>query len=196
MRSVRDVAGVRIEPIAVRTAEARAQEITERANAEAQSIIERARGEAERIAVSAAERAALDARERVVAEYAAGLLRAEQARQIAERDVVALALEVARTVLGREAETSSSVLESVAKTALARVRRARSVVLRVSPSEAAAAREKVREWLAPGADPAVLEVVEDDAVPRGGAMVECELGRIDARIETQLAAIGRALEGA
>jgi type III secretion protein L len=37
-------------------------------------------------------------------------------------------------------------------------------------------------------------VREDAALARGDAVVETEAGRVDARVETQLAALARALE--
>ncbi len=56
---------------------------------------------------------------------------------------MALACEVARTILGREAAATTEVLRDVTARALARVRRARTVVLRVHPDDAEAARGAV-----------------------------------------------------
>lgn len=195
MRSVRDPASIRVQPIAVRAAHEEARAIVEQARSEARAIIEEAQAHAQRSVAEAVERASIAAREQVVAQLAASLVRAERALAVTERDVIALALEVARTVLGREAESSPSFIEAVARRSLQRVRRARAVVLRVHRDDLSLARERVREWLAPGAEPSVLDVLEDDSVERGGVVVECDLGRIDGRIESQLAAIGRALEG-
>lgn len=195
MRSVRDPASIRVQPIAVRAAHDEARVIVERARTEAQSILDDAERRASLEVEHAVELAARTAREQVVAQLSASLVRAERALAVTERDVIALALDVARTVLGREAESSPSFIEAVARRSLQRVRRARAVVLRVHRDDLALARERVREWLAPGAEPSVLDVLEDESVERGGVVVECDLGRIDGRIDSQLAAIGRALEG-
>ena len=195
MRSVREIASIRVQPIVVRAAHDEARAIVERARAEANAIVAEAEAHAQRAVAQAVERASLAAREAVVAQLSASLVRAERSLAVTERDVIALALDVARTVLGREAESSPSFIEAVARRSLQRVRRARAVVLRVHRDDLALARERVREWLAPGAEPSVLDVLEDESVERGGVVVECDLGRIDARIESQLAAIGRALEG-
>jgi len=44
---------------------------------------------------------------------------------------------------------------------------------------------------APGA--AALEIVGDESVGRHGCVIETAVGRVDARLETQLAALERAL---
>jgi len=112
-----------------------------------------------------------------------------------EGAVVALACEVARTVLGREAAATTEVLRDVTARALARVRRARTVALRVHPDDVEAARREVGGWFPEGMRPEEVVVVGDDAVGRGGAVVETERGRVDARLERQLEEIARILEG-
>jgi type III secretion protein L len=133
-----------------------------------------------------AERAAWTVAERVA--YGRALAAEEGA-------VVALACEVAQTILGREAAATTGVLRDVTARALARVRRARTVVLRVHPDDAEAARGAVGGWLPEGMRPEEVAVVGDDAVGRGGVVVETELGRVDARLERQLEEIARILEG-
>lgn len=196
MKSIRDPAGVRIEPLSVGDARSAAKTIVADAERAARALIHDAHREAEASVAAIVARAEREAHERVVARYAAAIATAERETRASERDIVALALDVARNVLGAEASSSPAVIEAIAKKSLARVRRARSVVLRVNVADVAMARARAREWLAPGAEPSVFEIVEDESVERGGVVVECELGRIDARIESQLAAIGRALEGA
>lgn len=124
--------------------------------------------------------------------------RAARAKALAEAEeaAAALALEVARAVLGREAEVGPAVVRDVTRRALARLPRARGVVLRVHPDDAAVVRAQARTWLPEAMAPEVLEVVADGAVARGGVVVDTELGRVDARLDVQLAAITRALAAA
>ena len=76
---------------------------------------------------------------------------------------------------------------------LARVRRAQHIVLKLHPADA--------HWLAPHAAelrervglPGDIEVRADASISRGGCLVESSLGRIDARIETRLSELTRAL---
>ena len=196
MKSIRDTASIRVEPLVVSEARAKASAILARAEEQSRAMLDAARAESEELCASVVARAEREANERVVARYAAAIAAVERESRASERDIVALALDVARNVLAAEVTSSPAAIESIARRALARVRRARSVVLRVSADDLALALEHAREWLAPGAEPAVFEVVQDSTVDRGGVVVECELGRIDARIESQLKAIARALEGA
>jgi len=133
-----------------------------------------------------AERAAWTVAERVA--YGRALAAEEGA-------VVALACEVARTILGREAAATTEVLRDVTTRALARVRRARTVALRVHPDDVEAARGAVGGWVPEGMRPEEVAGQGDGAVARGGVVVETELGRVDARLERQLEEIARILEG-
>jgi len=53
--------------------------------------------------------------------------------------------------------------------------------------------EARRAALEAGAPAATLELVADEAVGRHGCVIETPQGRVDARLETQLAALERAL---
>lgn len=194
MRSIRDPAGIRVEPITVGQARETAASILAEAEARAAKILADAEQTVERARQRAAHDARASAHESVVAEWTARVRRAEPALTVSERELVSMALEIARSVLDREARESPAALEASARRALGRVRRARTVVLRVNADDLAVARERVREWLAPGAEPSVLDFHADAEVERGGVIVECELGRIDARLSSQLDAIARALE--
>jgi flagellar biosynthesis/type III secretory pathway protein FliH len=113
----------------------------------------------------------------------------------AEREVVALAVAVARKILGRELAASPGAVVDLAAAAVAEARGRREVVLRVSPADADAIRRD-EEKLAAVLHRAPLEIREDPAVAPGGAIVDTEAGRIDAGIESQLAAVARAVEEA
>lgn len=112
-----------------------------------------------------------------------------------EATVTALACDVARAILGREASSGAEVLRDVARRAMERVRRARRIALRVHPDDVEIAESSARGWLPDGTDPIDLWVVGDDSVERGGVIVETEIGRIDARIDVQCAEVARILDG-
>lgn len=194
MRSIRETAGIRVEPLTAGQAREDAEAIVAAAQARAARIVADAERAVEQSRANAANEARTSAREAVVAEWTARIRDAAPSLAIAERELVTMALEIARSVLDREAERSSSLLEASARRALSRVRRARTVVLRVHPEDLPLAVERARGWLAPGAEPSVFDVLEDSTVERGGVVVECELGRIDARLSSQLDAIARALQ--
>lgn len=189
--------GRRIEA-AVFEAGARARALLDAAGAEAERI--RAAAEADRAAIRAA--AEREGREAGLGQAAAALVRAAEARAARlvglEREVARLALDVARQVLGRELAASPDAVADLAARALAQVRDRREVAVRASPADAAVLRaEPVRSRLgALLSRTASLELREDAALPPGAVVVETEAGRIDARIEAQLAALERALEEA
>jgi flagellar biosynthesis/type III secretory pathway protein FliH len=131
------------------------------------------------------------------AEAAATLVAArlayESATRADEPRVIALALEIARAALEDSARVDESVVRASARRALSRLRRARCLVLRVHPEDAGAVGAAVRAWLPDGAAPETLDVLADGAVARGGVVVESELGRVDATLDTTLAALAKAL---
>jgi flagellar biosynthesis/type III secretory pathway protein FliH len=129
----------------------------------------------------------------VVAEAVATRVARVRNTSLDEATLATLACDVARTVLAREAATSYDVVRDVARQALARLRRARALVLRVHPAEVAAVEAAAMTWLPKGALAEVLRVVADETVERGGVVVESEHGRIDARLQRQLDEIARIL---
>lgn len=153
--------------------------------------------------IAAAEREADDIRERAraeaMSEYAALVVAARgafaRALEAEESTVIALACDVARVVLGREAAASEQVLRDVTRGAMERVRRARRVALRVHPDDVEAAERSARDWLPEGSAPVDLWIMGDDSVDRGGVIVETEVGRIDARLDVQCAEVARILDG-
>jgi flagellar biosynthesis/type III secretory pathway protein FliH len=181
---------------------------------EAERILAAARAEAERVVGAAqdeadARRASLRAElEREVREEVGRELREEAARRRAEleeearaeraaasiaaadsqalrareRDVAALAVAVAEHLVKDAIEARPERVRGLVSDALDRVRRASMVRVRVSPDDLASLRL-----------PEGVEVASDAAIARGGCVVESDLGELDARIETRLDALLRAL---
>jgi type III secretion protein L len=172
-------------PAAVHEADRRVRERVATAEAEAQRI--RAEAEASRDAVLA--RAREDGRRDGMAAAAAALALAAGERErllaAAERDVVALALTLARKVLGRELGAGEGAVVDLAAQALAQVRDRREVALRVNPADAAALRA-AEGRLGGIVARARLAIREDPGMPQGGVVVETDAGCADAGIEAQL----------
>jgi type III secretion protein L len=177
---------------AVFDAAQRAREIVAEAEAEARRILAdvepaRARAAAEAVAAGHAEG---------LAEAAATVVRAaaERDRRLAalEGEVVALALDVARKILGRELSDPAAVVDLAAR-ALAEARERREVTLRVSPADAPALRRAEGRLGALLARAPGLVMREDPALSPGHVVVETEAGRVDAGLDAQLAALERAL---
>lgn len=171
-----DAAGI------IATAQARAAEIEREA---------RERGLAEARATHEAElrQAVHDLREQLTTtiEEIAGL-RTTIAAQ-AERDLVRLALEIARRVIRREVSADPEIVIALARIALERLPSRVSAKVRISPEEFEYVTTSSQQL---GPD-STIELIADFAIKRGGCVVQGESGTIDARIEEQLAVIERGL---
>jgi flagellar biosynthesis/type III secretory pathway protein FliH len=111
-----------------------------------------------------------------------------------------LAAKMAEKIVGHAVEVEPAALTAIAAQALAASRaRAGLIKLRVSPDDRAALeRDDARRALLASFDDCAgveLEIVADPAVSRGGCVVETATVRLDARLETQIAALERAVAG-
>jgi flagellar biosynthesis/type III secretory pathway protein FliH len=103
---------------------------------------------------------------------------------------------MAERIVGRAVDLGPEVMADIAGAALETCRASGGVVnLRLHPDDlaAASARRDALAARAPGAS--ALAFVADEAVGRYGCVVETAHGRVDARLESQLAALEGALLG-
>ncbi len=163
------------------------------ATAQARAILERARAQAEQIAAAARVEGRAEGR----AELAAGLLaqaqERERALQALEPQAVELALLAARRIVGQELSVRPAAVAEMVVPLLRRLRRARQVTLRVHPDDGAALEPCLRALCAQAELAAGVQLEHDPTLERGDCVVQSELGSLDARIETQLQALARAL---
>jgi flagellar biosynthesis/type III secretory pathway protein FliH len=121
---------------------------------------------------------------------------AEAERSAAKDAALILARKMAEKIVGRAVALDPAVMGEIAGQALAASRaRGGSVVLRVHPADLAAVEQTRAQWLPRIVAAADVRVVADDAVGRYGCVVETAVGRLDARLQTQLDALERALRG-
>lgn len=180
---------------AVFEADRRVREMVAAAEEEARRIVADAASSRARALADAAQAGRAEAQAGAAGLLARAAVERDRLLRDAEREVVRLALAVARKILGRELAASPDTVVELAAAGLAEARARREVVLRVSPADAAVIRAAEGK-LAAILLRAPLRVQEDPAVAPGGAVVETEAGRIDAGIECQLAAVARAVEEA
>ncbi|SFQ97026.1 flagellar assembly protein FliH [Desulfoscipio geothermicus DSM 3669] len=191
-------------------AEARneAKAIINRAQQAASTIIEKARqaatAEAEKINTEAARegyaegyRAAMEeARneaKKIRAEARTVLARAEEARReklaSLKTEIRNLALEIAEKLVNRELELDPDAVLAIVKESIQLVSNRKYVVLWVHPAEKEMC-EKHRERLLGHLPPrAELQIMTDEAVGRGGCVVETDYGKVDARLSTRWQAL-------
>jgi type III secretion system HrpE/YscL family protein len=171
---------------AVFDAHGEAERILADARAEATDLRERARAEG-----LATGRAEADAE--LGARMAALAVEAARARAAAADDLKRLAVHIAEKILGHALAVDQGLCADVCAQALATAAEQRRITLRVHPDDLAiveAARPRFRGLLARADD---FELRADAALSRGGCIIETELGRVDARLETQLLRFERAL---
>lgn len=121
----------------------------------------------------------------------------EEARQMivgAEHTIVEIAMAVAGKVLARAVEEDPATILPVVKEALARVRDQDHIVIRVNPDDYDMVLTVKRELqLMVGREHAVT-VTADDIVAQGGCVVETALGTVDAKLDTKLEMVYKAIK--
>ena len=117
-------------------------------------------------------------------------LRAEMIRQT-ERQMVELALAIARRIVLREVSIDRDLLIAMSRVALERLGESARVTVRLHPDEyEVTSAGRVAEII--GAN---VMVLADPRVGRGGCRVESDLGTLDAGVDAQIQELGRALLG-
>jgi len=190
-----------VVPAVVMDARGEAAAIVERARraaATARAEVEDARAE---VAAARAEavRDGHDEGRALAAAELAGLLVAGRAQADAmlarlEPEALAIAAKMAEKIVGRAVALEPAVMADIAAEALAACRvRGGLVKLRVHPDDLAAVEGARAALVARLGGEGTLELVADEGVGRHGCVVDTPVGRVDARLATQLAALRGAL---
>jgi flagellar biosynthesis/type III secretory pathway protein FliH len=178
-----EAAGTRVVPAVVVDAHERAQQLLVQAQEQVEVITELAveQGRAEGRAELAA----------VLIEHAR-----EHAQALAtlERQAVDVALLAAKRIVGEALALEPVRIAEVVAPLFSRVRRARQVTLRVHPDDRGALEALLAKLCERAGMQAAVQVEVDAGMSRGGCVVNSDVGTLDARVETRLAALSRALE--
>lgn len=180
----------------IESARREAQNILESAAREREEVFQRARREGyeagykEGLEDAAAEGESLLVQAREALEDARSSLPA-MLKELEPR-ILALCLEISRKVLGRELRENPETILDMARQGLKALKDEREFSLRVNPSLVAlldgSKDELVAEFSAKS-----FEVIGDDEIPPDGVVVKSPHGLVDARIETQITNIARAI---
>jgi flagellar assembly protein FliH len=109
--------------------------------------------------------------------------------QQSERQLVQLALALARRIVRREIAADEELLMALARVAIDKLGEAGQATVRLHPEDfARAAARGAERWAA-----AHVTVVADPAVSRGGCLVESPFGFVDASIHAQFQELARTL---
>lgn len=198
------------------SAEAEAARTLAQARAEAAEVIADAETQAEALREAAwqegrfqgeqAGRAAAEAKIQAEGEAQRISLRAQwdamiddiaEARQVLwqtqEQEMLALTLAIARQVIKAEVTQNPDVVRQVIANAVRRVVDKEMVRIRVCTGEAGRVREMRQDLIETLDGLHHLEIIDDRRISAGGCVIETNSGTIDAKIETQLGEIARAL---
>ena len=108
-----------------------------------------------------------------------------QVLSASEREVVRLALEVARKVVKREVTIDEDIILALVKVAMKRLGEESVMTVRLNPRDVQSilrfrnGADKGSVWSE------AIKLVEDPLISRGGCLIETEAGIIDARVEEQ-----------
>ncbi|HYM09665.1 MAG TPA: FliH/SctL family protein [Bryobacterales bacterium] len=109
-------------------------------------------------------------------------------RAEAEREAVMLSLAVAQRIVRRELAMDPTIVLAVVKACFEELGNAEIYRLRLHPQDVQPVAAYLHEQRG-----ARIELIADAAIGRGGAVFETSQGRLDARVDTQLAEIERGL---
>jgi len=179
-------------------------EILQNAREQAAKIIAQAESDAAAIAEASMEKATQEIYAKFAAEVAA---KAEETRleltrtieQVSvlaeeistrhEKDIVELALKIAKKVVGREVTIDREIAFTLVKVSLSKLHNRAAAEVHLNPEDFAFV-ESHRERLDFRGS---LELVEDKSISLGGCLIHTESGDIDARIESQFEEIAHGL---
>lgn len=161
------------------------------AQAQAEQLIANANEESAELKATAEERGFAEGKEAGAAQVIE--LIAKQTKQFndfmtsLEPQLLQLTLSIARKVISDELEAGSDIVVKITQRALKTVRQRREITIRANPQDMETLKENKRALLDVLSRTKDIIFEEDPAIALGGVLIETEAGRIDARLETQLA---------
>ncbi len=113
----------------------------------------------------------------------------------AERDLAALSTLIAKRIVGEEIRTDPEVIRHTVRRALEFVSDRSRLRISLNPEDMEEM-QRIMPELASMTEGGRIQVVEDQAVERGGCMLETGFGRINATVSEQLKVVEREIERA
>jgi flagellar assembly protein FliH len=111
-----------------------------------------------------------------------------------EKEMVRLALDVARKVVGREVQIDVETVAGVVREAVNRVEHAENITIRMNPADLQRLAERRPRLAAELAEAGRVRFEADASVSCGGCRVESDSGDIDARLEQRFKIVEAAFE--
>lgn len=134
--------------------------------------------------------------EKAVTEFEQTLLDVREIRERVwretEQDLLRLSIRLTEKILGRELKSDKTTVADIVAAALQNARQQEKLTVRVNPADLPVVEKEV-ENLARTGRVRFMDFIADPRVSEGGCLIESEVGTIDARLETQLRVLERAL---
>ena len=173
-------------------AEEKAAEILQKAHEKADEAVEKATAEAENIRREAYKTGREAAAQELLENILAAREQRSQALHEIEGEVLKLAIKIAEKIIGREVETDETVRGEIVLTALRQARQQEMLTVRVNAADLPLV-EKMRGKIDSFGRAQYLDFIADQSVGAGGCLIESASGTIDARLETQLRVLEKAM---
>lgn len=171
-----------------------AREILEEAKNYAENLRLEVEAEAEEIRVNAYQ----NGKESALSETLNLLLESREIREKTfvetEQDILRLSVKLAEKIIGQEIKTDKKVIAEIVSNALRNTKRQDKITVRVNPNDFSTVQEHFA-MLSQSSRSSFVDIVPDPKVASGGCIIESEVGTVDARLETQLRALEKALLG-
>ena len=113
----------------------------------------------------------------------------QQADELAknwEETMLRLSVRVAEKIIGQQLKSHPDTIVGIVREVLQGARPGKQLTIQVNEAEAQEVRSHINRLKEAVSASSEIQVVASATVPRGGCVVESELGIIDARLETQL----------
>ena len=109
-----------------------------------------------------------------------------------EKEVVRLALEVAKKIVHREVHVDGEIVQTLIRVALSHVAIKSAVTVHLNPADYNYVHEQRAASARPGDVNPEIVWLADKSIGRGGCLIETECGDVDARIEEEFREVERA----
>lgn len=168
----------------------------QRIRKEAEDYAAKIRTEAQSQARNLQIQAYQEGKEKALQEIVHQLIEAREIREKiwreTEKDLLRLAVRLAEKIIGREIEKNQETIIEIVANAVQNARQQEKLTIRVNPRDLPLI-EKQIDRITSGSKIKFIDLAADPRVSDGGCLVESEVGTIDARLETQLRVLERAL---
>lgn len=112
----------------------------------------------------------------------------------AEREIVEIALAIARTILVREVSENPMTVLPIVRAALDKIRDQDQINIRVHPEDYELVLQARRDLQMIVGKEQAIRITADQTVSAGGCVIDTAYGSVDAQIDTQLEVVRKALE--